>query len=107
FSDRYGSGQCLEVVPPLLRQEVRDLQPSEGSHLLVYLTQPALSRVIEKWHRRNPAVTLHCFCNNPLLKATQRIDDTLYFQPTDTGNFLHLLRSYRALVTTSGFESVC
>lgn len=107
FSDSYASTQKVRVVPPLLRREVRDLVPSEGDHILVYLTQPLLRRQIEKWHRRNPSVKLHCFSNNPLQKTMQRVDDTLTFHPTGTDNFLGLLRTCKALVTTSGFESVC
>ncbi|ODS83296.1 MAG: hypothetical protein ABS46_06830 [Cytophagaceae bacterium SCN 52-12] len=107
FTDSYAPGSRVRVVPPLLRREVTEGLASRGDHVLVYLTQPLLRRQIEKWHRRNPTVKLHCFCNNPYQKTGFVADDTLTFHPTDTRTFIELLRTCRALVTTAGFESVC
>ncbi len=107
FVDSYAPGSRVRVVPPLLRHEVTGSRPFHGDHILVYLTQPLLRRQIEKWHRRNPTVKLHCFCNNPYQKTGFVVDDTLTFHPTDTRTFIELLRTCRALVTTAGFESVC
>ena len=107
FADSYASDPRVRVVPPLLRREVTEGLASRGDHILVYLTQPLLRRQIEKWHRRNPTVKLHCFCNNPYQKTGFAVDDTLTFHPTDTQTFIELLRTCRALVTTAGFESVC
>lgn len=107
FTGSYAPGSRVRVVPPLLRREVAGISPTHGDHILVYLTQPLLRRQIEKWHRRNPKVKLHCFCNNPYQKTGFVVDDTLTFHPTDTRTFIELLQSCRALVTTAGFESVC
>ncbi len=107
FTDSYASDSGIKVVPPLLRREVTEGPASPGDHILVYLTQPLLRRQIEKWHRRNPTVKLHCFCNNSYQKTGFIVDDTLTFHPTDTHTFLTLLQTCRALVTTAGFESIC
>ncbi|GAA4437112.1 glycosyltransferase family protein [Ravibacter arvi] len=107
FSDAYRSTGRLTVVPPLLRREFTGLRPEKGNHILVYLTQPRLAREIEKWHRRHPTTTLHCFCNNPLLKNTHQVGDHLYFHPNDTATFRRLLQTCRGFVSTAGFESVC
>lgn len=107
FADSYASVPGIKVVPPLIRREVTEGPASPGDHILVYLTQPLLRRQIEKWHRRNPTVKLHCFCNNSYQKTGYMVDDTLTFHPTDTRTFLTLLQTCRALVTTAGFESVC
>jgi uncharacterized protein (TIGR00661 family) len=107
FSDLYSSTSKITVAPPLLRREVTGLSPSTGDYLLVYLTQPLLRRQIEQWHRRNPTVRIHCFCNNPLQKTKLSVDDTLTFHPTHTATFLSMLKSCQALVTTAGFETVC
>ncbi len=107
FTDSYAADPRIRVVPPLLRQEVTGLRPYDGDHILIYLTQPLLCRQIEKWHRRNPTVKLHCFCNNPYQKTRFVVDDTLTFHPTDNRTFIELLQTCRAFVATAGFESVC
>ena len=97
----------LTIVPPLLRRELRDLQPTSGDFALVYLTHPSLSRQIVAWHKQHPELPLHCFWDNPGAPEVQRVDDTLAFHRLDGPKYLRMMATCRALMTTAGFESVC
>ena len=97
----------LTVVPPLLRQDLKELQPTEEDFVLVYMTHHSLSRQIVAWHEQHPALPLHCFWNNPHAPEVQRVDDTLTFHQLNGPKYLRMMASCRALITTAGFESVC
>lgn len=97
----------IMVVPPLLRKEVLELNPSKGDFLLVYMTHHSLSKQIVNWHQEHPGVKLHCFWDNPEAPNELPVDDTLTFHRINSEKYLHMLASCRALVTTAGFESVC
>ncbi len=97
----------LTIVPPLLRREIRALQPESGDFVLVYLTHPSLSSQIVAWHEQHPALPLHCFWDNPDAPEVQHIDDTLTFHRLNGPKYLRMMETCRALVTTAGFESVC
>ncbi len=51
----------IVVVPPLLRQEVLDAVPSNGSYLHGYLLNSGFSEEIRSWHSRHPSVPMHFF----------------------------------------------
>lgn len=97
----------LTIMPPLLRREIRELQPESGDFALVYLTHPSLSSQIIAWHERHPELSLHCFWDNPEAPEIQRVDDTLTFHRLNGPKYLRMMETCRALVTTAGFESVC
>ncbi|GHB83198.1 glycosyltransferase family protein [Persicitalea jodogahamensis] len=97
----------LTIVPPLLRREIRELQPVTQDFALVYMTHPCLSRQIIDWHEKYPGLPLHCFWDNPEAPEVLRVDDTLTFHRLNGPKYLHMMETCRALVTTAGFESVC
>ena len=97
----------LTVVPPLLRREMKELEPTNEDFALVYMTHPSLSRQIVAWHEQHPELPLHCFWDNPDAPDEQRVDDTLTFHRLNGPKYLRMMASCRALVTTAGFESVC
>lgn len=97
----------LDVVPPLLRPEVRALQPTHGGHLLVYLLNSGYADEIVRWHAAHPDVRLHCFWDRPDAAPMVHYDDALTFHRLDDERFLRLMASCRGLVTTAGFETVC
>ncbi len=101
------SADGLTIMPPLLRREVRSLQPESGDFALVYLTHSSLSHQIIAWHEQHPELPLHCFWDNPSAPDVQRMDDTLTFYRLNGPKYLRMMETCRALVTTAGFESVC
>ncbi|PWJ56582.1 uncharacterized protein (TIGR00661 family) [Dyadobacter jejuensis] len=95
------------VVPPLLRREVRLLEPHQGDYLLVYMTHHSLSKHIIDWHQKHPEVKLVCFWDNRHEGETVQYGRNLVFHQINAEKYLHLLAGCKALVTTAGFESVC
>lgn len=96
----------LRVMPPLLRREVTALNPTAGSYVLVYTTQPGLKRAVLRAHEQQPTVPLRYF-HAGVPTAEQRVDDTLTYYAIDGKRYLDAMQHCRAVVTTAGFESVC
>lgn len=97
----------VTVVPPLLRQEVKALEPSEGKHMLVYMLNHGYASEVEAFHEEFPQVPLHCFWDKPDAPAEWKVDETLTFHRLDGEKFLRYMASCRGYLTTAGFESVC
>lgn len=98
--------QRVRVVPPLLRQEVTELKPSDGNSLLAYVTQPGLKVELLKAHKQHPEIHMDGFHSGTTL-PDQKVDDTLTFHAIDGKRFLEFMAHCKAIVTTAGFESVC
>ena len=97
----------VEVVPPLIRREVRQQQPEQGDYILGYMLNSGYADEVVAWHRAHRAQPLHFFWDKkdaperleyaPGLEM-HRINDTLFIQ---------YMAGCRAYSTTAGFESVC
>lgn len=98
--------QRVRVVPPLLRQEVTQLKPTDGDALLAYVTQPGLHVELLNAHRQHPAIPMDGF-HAGVGVSDQVIDHTLTYHAIDGRRFLEFMACCRAVVTTAGFESVC
>lgn len=96
----------ISVVPPLLRQEIRALQPAQGERWLVYLTHFRLADEIMAWAKKNPEVQLDCFWDNPARREVYEYADNLTFHPIDAEKYLQKMQACKGLISTAGFESV-
>lgn len=101
------AGNGLRVVAPLLRSEILEVEPHEGSHLVAYLLNPGYAGQIEEWHRKNQDVVVHGFWDRPGAAAETVLGRGLMFHALDDRKFVRLLAGCRALITTAGFEAVC
>ena len=99
-------GSRLRVVPPLLRREVLERNPSAGDFLLAYTTHPGLVAQLAKAHQQHPDIPMHCF-HSGTKAAEERIDATLTYHAINGQRFLDAMQDCRAVVTTAGFEAVC
>ncbi|MDR1557348.1 MAG: hypothetical protein LBS88_10030 [Tannerellaceae bacterium] len=97
----------ITVVPPLLRKEVLEAQPSEGDYILVYMLNPGYEEEIREWHRRNPRVRLYCFWDKKQAPEEWVIDDYLTFFTIDDAKFIRYMAGCKGYVSTAGFESIC
>ena len=97
----------IVVVPPLLRQEVLDLEPSQGEYLHGYLLNSGFSEEIRAWHARHPKVELHFFWDKKNVPSEVKVDECLSFHQLDDQLFIHYMAGAKAYATTAGFESVC
>jgi len=93
---------AIEIIPPLLRDEVHQIEPTGGPHLLVYLNQgnvqltPSLLRALGK-------------VGAPVkLYGTERHGQAgaISYQPPSSKRFLEDLASCRAVVSTAGNQLV-
>ena len=101
------SDERVAVVPPLLRKEIKQLQTSDGDHLLIYLLNHGYSEEIDQFHNKYPDVELHCFWDKPGAPNELVVDETLTYHQLDSEKFLKFLASCAGYVTTAGFESIC
>ncbi len=96
----------LRVVPPLLRNELGALKPTDESFFLAYTTQPGLRSVVYGAHHQQPGQALryyHAGIGNP----QEQVDDTLTECGLDGQRYLTDMARCKAVITTAGFESVC
>ena len=96
----------ISVVPPLLRQEIRALQPEQGERWLVYLTHFRLADEIMAWSNKNPEIQLDCFWDNPARREEYAYSENLTFYPIDAEKYLEKMQGCKGLISTAGFESV-
>lgn len=101
--DKHG----IVTVPPLLRQEVLEIEPSPGDYLHGYMLNAGFSEDVVKWHLEHPDVALRFFWDNWEAGKVHKVDDTLSFYLIDDKEFLRQMAGCRAYASTAGFESVC
>lgn len=101
--DKHG----IVTVPPLLRQEVLEIEPSSGDYLHGYMLNTGFSEDVMKWHLEHPDVGLRFFWDNWEAGKVHKVDDTLSFYLIDDKEFLRQMAGCRAYASTAGFESVC
>ena len=94
------------TVPPLLRQEVKSIQPQAGERWLAYLTHFRLADEIMEWSDLHPEVKLDCFWDNPTRKTEYTYSKSLTFHPINAEKYLDKMTSCAGLISTAGFESV-
>lgn len=97
----------LAVVPPLLRDALFRVTPTEGDHLLAYALNPGYGAELAAWHTRNPGVEVRCFIEGGEAGVDAPSRPGLTFHDLDDRAFLEALASCRAYVGSAGFESVC
>jgi uncharacterized protein (TIGR00661 family) len=97
----------LEVVPPILRNEIFEIVPTTEDFILVYLVNSGYMDDIIRWHRKNQQIKLHCFTDSPDVKGHWDYSPSLTFHSLDDKKFLTLMGQCKGLVCTAGFESVC
>ncbi|MDH5608828.1 MAG: glycosyltransferase [Cyclobacteriaceae bacterium] len=97
----------LYVVPPLLREGIRSLIPSNSGHLLAYVVNPGYGEAILSFHKKYPEIALHCFWDQKNKPETWEAGANLTFHSLNDTLFLEKMASCQGYVTTAGFESVC
>lgn len=100
-------GHDIVVVPPLLRPEVLEMEPSEGDYIHGYMLNSGFSEDVLEWHSGHPEVPLHFFWDNWNAGKVHKVDDTLTFHLIDDKEFLKQMAGCKAYASTAGFESVC
>lgn len=97
----------IAVVPPLLRKEVLELEPTESNSVLGYMLNPGFQDEVMNWHKKHKDVGLDFFWDKKDADKATVIDSTLTFHNLDDKLFLEYMASCRAYISTAGFESIC
>ncbi len=97
----------LFVVPPLLREKVKNQSPTQKDHFLVYMVNHGYSKEVVDFHDKHHEVPIHCFWDKKDEPAELTIDNTLTFHQLDDEKFIQFMASCKGYLTTAGFESVC
>ena len=97
----------ITVVPPLLRQEVLDLKPTNGDYILGYMLNQGYENEVLAWHKKHPDVKLHFFWDKKDAPETLIVDDTLTLHRINDELFLQYMANCKGYITTAGFESIC
>ena len=97
----------IKVVPPLLRNEIKNLVPESKPFILAYITHHKLSEDIINWHSKHQDVEIHCFWNNKEFVDEWKFRENLTFHQVNSEKFLQMMQECSGLICTAGFESVC
>ena len=97
----------IKVVPPILREAVLAMTPTQGSYIHGYMLNAGFAEDVMKWHETHPATELRFFWDKWDEPKVKKIDDTLSFHLLDDREFLRQMAGCRAYASTAGFESVC
>ncbi len=109
FYKIYTANDGVVVIPPLLRNEVFNLDVKEEDFFLVYLVNNGYFDEILKWHQLNPSKEIHCFTDKPetLYKTYQFNHEKLFIHTINDKLFLEKMSKTKGLASSAGFESVC
>lgn len=98
--------QKIVVVPPLLRQDILNMDAAKGNFLLVYLSHSGYVNEIIHWHHTHPNEIVHCFID--FEKYTPAITSpNFFFHPLSNKKFLQKLGNCKGIICNSGFETMC
>ena len=99
--------QRIKVVPPLLRQGVKNVIRHHGDYILGYILNAGFYQDVLAWHEKHPHVKLHFFWDKKDVPEDMEYDENLTFHKINDDKFLSMMAGCKAFATTAGFESVC
>lgn len=97
----------VKVVPPLLRNEVFEIQPENKNFILAYMVNSGYGEDIIKWHESNKSLHLHCFWDKAGVEDNFTPHENLTFHKLNDKIFLQYMKDCSGYVSTAGFESIC
>lgn len=104
-----GTQNNVTVLPPLLRDDLFKLTPSNNGYILIYLVNNGYFEEVVEWHKRHLQAEIHCFTDNPAFieKNYTYNKEKLFLHAINDKLFLEKMSGASGLATTAGFESVC
>jgi uncharacterized protein (TIGR00661 family) len=97
----------IRVVPPLLRQQVKELTASSGDFYLNYMVNPGYAEEVMAFAKNHPEVTIKAFWDKKGAATLEQPLPNLSFHQVDDQAFLNAMAACKGLLCTAGFESVC
>ena len=97
----------ISVVPPLMRDEVLTLEPTEGDYIHGYMVNAGFAANVKAYHTSHPERKLHFFWDKFGAEDETVVSPNLTFHQINDISFLKYMAGCRAFASTAGFESVC
>lgn len=98
----------LKVVPPIIRQEVRSMEPApQENFILAYVVNNGYAEQLRKWHEAHPELEVHCFWDNPDAAENWQPHSNFTFHRVNSTKYLDYLKRCRGIAGTAGFQSTC
>ena len=97
----------IQVVPPLLRDEVKKIKPESGDFLLGYMLNSGYAEELAAWHAENGDIKLEFFWDNSKADETTEVNEQFRIHKINDQKFLKFMASCKAFASTAGFESIC
>jgi uncharacterized protein (TIGR00661 family) len=101
------ANQKVRVVPPLLRPEVKVLEPKTGDFYLAYMVNPGYSEEVIHFAKANSHLQIKAYWDKKGAAETEHPIHNLSLHKVHDKNFLQDMANCKGLVCTAGFESVC
>lgn len=102
--ENYGN---LQVVPPLLRKEVKQLSCSEENFYLAYMVNSGYATEVVDYANKHPEISIKAFWDKKEAREIEFPLPNLSFHRVNDQTFLEAMAACKGLVCTAGFESVC
>lgn len=99
FYPKVKSGKKAVIYPPVIREEIFKLKPTNGDHIVVYQTSKESIKLIEKLKNLNEKFIVYGFNIN-------KIDENLTFKEFNEDEFYDDLASAKAVVCNGGFTFI-
>lgn len=97
----------ITVVPPLLREQVKDLTPSSGNFYLTYMVNSGLGEEVIAFAKANPSLEIRAYWDKQGAEEISRPLPNLTLYKVHDRHFLQDMAACKGLVSTAGFESIC
>ena len=88
------------LIPPILRQEILDAQPSQGDHLLVYQTSETFAQLPSMLRKLDRPVLIYGLRRD---LTEDVVEGNLTFRPFSTTRFVEDLASCAGVIASAGF----
>jgi uncharacterized protein (TIGR00661 family) len=106
-SDFENTNDIIKIVPPLLRQEVLNIETKNGSYIHGYILNSGYASELKQWSTSRPVQPLHFFWDKRNVSAETSLTPNLTMHLLDDSLFVEYMAGCKAYATTGGFESVC
>ena len=97
----------ITVVPPLLRRELKYLNPHPGDFYLAYMVNPGYAEDLIAFAKSNPQIKIKAYWDKKGENEIFHPRPNLSLQQVNDQKFLEDMAACKGLVCTAGFESIC
>jgi uncharacterized protein (TIGR00661 family) len=97
----------IQIMPPLLRNMVQEIEPEEGNYYLAYMVNSGYSVNVIHYASLHPDIQIEAFWDRKSRPPIYQPLKNLVFHQLNDRLFLEKMAACKGLVSTAGFESIC